>query len=198
MLARDAFGGHQLGVDGVSRDPGELLICEDEREAVAVLARDARVDEDVLQLARATASGRPKAQAGAAIAEAELDTGAEVDGVTLLTARAASHLEPRRGLRSRLRPADLHAAPHDTETQAAGKIQASPASAWPGQLQHRFEVSPRKAGLAAARVGVHPLQGFNLGGRVLGDLLKARGGERGAVEAARDAGTVALERGQDL
>src|SRR5689334_17995004 len=103
MLRRLAFRGHELGVDGVTGNPRQPLAREHEREGVTLLARDARVDEDVLQLARAAAAGRPQAQAGSAIADVQLDARAEVDGVSLLAARAAPHLEPRHRSRLRLR-----------------------------------------------------------------------------------------------
>ena len=55
----------QVGVDGETGNPCELLAREDERPAIALFARHARVDKDVLQLARAAAAGRPKSKARA-------------------------------------------------------------------------------------------------------------------------------------
>src|ERR1700694_2653225 len=71
MLRRLALRRGEVGFYREPGDPREPFAREDQRPRVAVLARHACVDEDVLQLARAAASGRPHAKAGPAVAAAE-------------------------------------------------------------------------------------------------------------------------------
>src|SRR5260370_976825 len=54
----------EFSIDDDAWNPGEAFAGEDQRPRVALLPRYAHIDQDVLQLARANAAGRPHAKAG--------------------------------------------------------------------------------------------------------------------------------------
>jgi hypothetical protein len=155
LLPRD---GRQVRIDRQPGYPCELLSREHEWPTVALLARHARVHEDVLELARSATTGRPESKTRAPEANSQLETGAKVRGLAVVTPGAAPHLEAWRVNGGTLRGDDFHAVPHDTETQAARKVYASTAPAGTGQPQHGSEMRPRQAGLAAAGLRVEKLQ----------------------------------------
>jgi hypothetical protein len=187
----------QVGVNGHSGYPGQPVAREHQRPGVAIFARHSRVHKDVLELARTPAAQRSHPKAWTAEADREFMAGAKMCDPTIAAARATCDHES--GLLSRvLRRNDLHVVPHNTETQAAGKIHAPTASPRTRHPEHRLDVLPGKAWLATSRLDIDLLQNFDRGGRVLGDLLPSRGGQGGRVNSPGDARPVSLEPGQDL
>src|SRR2546423_10376739 len=102
------WNGPQVGVDREAGNPGELLARENERPAIALFARHARVDKDVLQLARASAAGRPQSETRSPVSDAQLKPGPKVGGVAVVAAGAASDVEAGRIDGSTLRGDDFH------------------------------------------------------------------------------------------
>src|SRR5438874_1286936 len=83
----------QVSVDGQSGNPREPLTRKHERPFIALFARHARVHKDVLELARAPSTRGPEPKARPAEADPQLEAAAKVDGVAVVAARAAGHLE---------------------------------------------------------------------------------------------------------
>jgi len=193
-----AFMCRQVRLDCDPRDPGEPFARKHKRPTIALLARHARIHEQVLQLAGASAAQRAHPQTGAPEADVDVQAGVKVSRAAVLAAGALPDLETRWSWGGRPRRYDFHVAPHDTESQGAWKVDAASAPSRLGQLQHRRELSPRKTGLRTTGLGVHAPQGFDCGGHALGLLLQARHRKRGRVESSRDAGPVALQRRKDL
>jgi hypothetical protein len=69
MQGRCAGDADEISIHCDSRDPRESLTGKNERPRVAIFAWHTRVDQDVLQLARTTAAGRPHAQSRAPVAK---------------------------------------------------------------------------------------------------------------------------------
>ena len=212
MLCRLTGEAREVGIDRVARHPGQPRARKHERPGIPILARHPRVDKDVLKLAGPAAARRTHPEAGPTMAKMQLEAATEVDGLAIVASRAAPDLEPRRRLRPLLRRNHLHELPHDTETQASGKIDASAARPWANKAAHGFDVGPGEARLSTARTDVklpqrlgghrrrHPLQPASrepARGRLLGGLLPLRRGEGGGVEPPGDARPVALEGRQD-
>jgi hypothetical protein len=130
-------------VDRDARHPGQILAGEYERPPVSLLARDARVHKDVLELPGAAAADRPHAKARSAKAEAQLQAGSQVRGAGVIASSAGAHVELRLVTGGGLRGHDLHELPHDTETQTSGQIDAPAPPTVPRQVQHRLEILPR-------------------------------------------------------
>ncbi len=203
----------QVGVDGEAGNPGELLAGEDKGPAIALFARHSGIDKDVLELARAAAAGRPESKAGSPETDPQLKARPKVGGLTVVAAGAGPNLEAGRVKRRALGRDDFHVIPHDTETQAAGKIDASPAKPGADQAQHRREVGPGQSGRGAAGFRVEQLEDFHGRGlrhgphsisvdrtrrAPLSGLLPRSRSERRRVETSLDARPVALERRENL
>src|SRR5438094_4818240 len=131
MPARLAERARKLRVDRDARHPRKALAGKDQRPGVAVLTRHARVDEDVLELARASTPERAEAKTRPAVADPQLRSLAQVHRAAVVAPGAGHHLEPRGCFRPVPRGDHLHELTHDTETQAAGKIDAPPSPAGP-------------------------------------------------------------------
>ncbi len=142
-LARNT---HEVSVQGDSGDPGQPLSGEDQRPRVAFLSRNARVDQDVLQLARAPAAYRPHAETGAAKSNLNLHSWSQVRHAGIVAARATFDVEPGLGAGDRGCD-DFHVVAHDTKTSTSRKIYASTARSAPHEGQHRGEVRSRERGL---------------------------------------------------
>jgi hypothetical protein len=163
MEARTALRTGEIGVDRDSRDPREPLAGEDKRPGVAILTWDACVDQDVLQLARASPTGGPHAQAWTPEPQPDVKAGAEMSRVRIVAAAAPSYVEQWAdvligGVRGR---DNFHVGTHDTKTPAAREIDASPARAAADEPQHRAQVCARKAWLQASGVGVQKFHHLN-------------------------------------
>ena len=116
----------QVSVHRDSWNPGEPLAGEDQWPRVALLPRNARVDQDVLQLARAPAAGGPHAKARAPKSNVNLHARAQVRSVGIVAAGAAFDVESGSSAGDRGFD-DFHVGAHDTKTQASRKIDASTA-----------------------------------------------------------------------
>jgi len=216
-LARDA---HEIRVHCDAWHPRQTVAGENQRPRVAILARDPRVDEDVLQLARAPSSRRPHAQTRPSESHSHMQVGFQMRRIRILAAVASPHVELRRAGAARpcRRPDNFHVVPHDTKTPAARKIDTAAANFPAGQLEHQSEVGARQGRQRRARAGVKELHhlnanclwhlchvppGVNTGfdyspSLALDGLLAGRGPLSGGIEPASDARAVALEGGQDL
>jgi hypothetical protein len=100
--------------DRDARHERERIAREHERPIIPVLAGNAGVDEDVLQLARAAAAGRLHGQAGGAEAEMKIEAWLEVRGRDIAAACAGRNLERRRRPLISFLGDDLHGLTHDT------------------------------------------------------------------------------------
>jgi hypothetical protein len=99
-----------------TRHPGNLVTCEHQWPRIPFLARYARVDKDVLQLARAAAAARSQAEPRPPVSHAQVKPGAHMHGMWIIAARAVRDLDLRDCLVAGWAD-DLHVASHDTETQ---------------------------------------------------------------------------------
>jgi hypothetical protein len=164
METRTALRTGEIGVDGDSRDPREPLAGEDQRPGVAFLTRDACVDQDVLQLARASPTGRPHAQAWPPKPQSDRKVGAEMSRVRIVAAVAPPYVEQLADavLTGEVRARNnFHVVTHDTKTPTAREIDASPALATADEPQHRAQVCAREAWLQASGVGVQKFHHLN-------------------------------------
>jgi hypothetical protein len=155
LLAGTARG---VGVDRQAGHPGQLLARENKRPRIPFLAWHARVYKDVLELsAPATALGSDP-QTRPSMSQVEGNAFPKVSGLALVAAQAARNhelrLRPPGHLCMRLRRNDLHEVTHNTETQAARKIDAPPAPPGTRQAQHRFDMRPRQPWLRPSGVDV--------------------------------------------
>ena len=147
MQRRMAGRTHKVGVDRDPWHPHQPFAGEHQRPVVAFLTRHARVHEDVLELSASAPAGGSHAQAGAAIAQPQVEPGLKVGRIGIAATEALPDDEARAGtvLRPRLcsRCDDLHVFPHDTKTQASGKVYTSAAPPGPRQSDHRSQMSAR-------------------------------------------------------
>src|SRR5258708_13543671 len=132
----------EFSIDDDAWNPGEAFAGEDQRPRVALLPRYARVDQDVLQLARANAAGRPHAKAGPAKSQVHVQARPQVRRVGIVAAGAALDVEPGSGAARRARH-HFHIRAHDTKTQASRKIDASTPPPASHQLDHPAKLPPR-------------------------------------------------------
>src|SRR5438445_6653506 len=79
-----------------------------------------------------------------------MKAGPKVGSLSVVAARAGPNLESRRVGGCGLGGDDFHVVPHDTETQAAGKIDAPAAPTGADQAQHRNDVGPCQSGRGPA------------------------------------------------
>ncbi len=139
MQGRLAFHAAEIRVYGDARNPGEPVAGENQRPRIAVLPRNARIDQDVLQLARAPSAGGSHPQPGAAESEPDVQVCPQVSDIGIAAPVTGLHVELRSAA-GLLRTVDLHEVAHDTETPAARQIY-TPASAAAGrQPQDRVHV----------------------------------------------------------
>src|SRR5205823_13006293 len=122
------------------------------------LARHTRVHEDVLQLARAAAAARAEAESRPPVADLQFQPAAQMDGAGVVAPGAKPDLEGRRRFRPVLGRDHLHELTHDTETQAARKIDASAAAAGAGEAPHGVDVPAAQTWLCTAAANVKTLQ----------------------------------------
>src|SRR5258708_12504451 len=115
----------EFSIDDDAWNPGEAFAGEDQRPRVALLPRYARIDQDVLQLARANAAGRPHAKAGPAKSQVHVQARPQVRRVGIVAAGAALDVEPGSGA---ARPAchHSHIPPPATKTPPPTKITPPP------------------------------------------------------------------------
>src|SRR5882672_1293621 len=119
MQGRFAFRTPKIGVHGDARNPGEPVAGENQRPRIAVLARHSRVDQDVLQLARASAARGAHAQPGAPESEPDSQVGLQVSRIRIVAAIAVLYLQTR-SIAALCGRVDLHEVAHDTKTPPAG------------------------------------------------------------------------------
>ena len=119
MEGQLARGAREIGVDGNSWNPGEPIARENHRPRIAIFARDTRVDQDVLELARAPPAERPHAEPWGPKSKPHREARLQMGRLRVLATTAISDLE------SRLYGAfdgrdDLHVVAHDTKTPTSG------------------------------------------------------------------------------
>ncbi len=95
MEGRFALYASKLGVHGDAWNPGEPIAGENQRPRVAVLTRHPRVDQDVLQLARASSARRPHPQPGLAESESNMQVRPQVNRIRIVAPVASLDLELR-------------------------------------------------------------------------------------------------------
>jgi hypothetical protein len=118
-LARHAC---EIGVHGDSRDPREPIAGENQGPRVASFARNPRIDQDVLQLARTPSTGRTHPQARLPEPHAHAEVRSEMRCPRIVATVALSDIELRHAvdLGKRVCGRDyFHVMPHDTKTQTA-------------------------------------------------------------------------------
>jgi hypothetical protein len=207
---------YQVTVYRDSWNPGEALAGEDQRPRVALFSGNARVDQDVLQLARTPATGGSHSQAGAAKSQMHMHAGPQVCCVDIVTAGATFDVEPGSGAGDRWGN-DFHIGAHDTKTPTSRKVDASTARSASYEVEHRGEVRPRQCGLRTSGTRVQSSQQLDrdrfshqrhirrrghAGGEQriyleLDGLLHRRRPARRAVEPEADARTIAFEGGKN-
>jgi hypothetical protein len=109
----------QVRVESDARHPGQPTAREDKGPRVSLLAGDACVDEDVLQLARTPAAKRPHAQAGPANPKPQIKTWPEVHGTAVVATHALRDVEAymARGWGGMSGRHDLKRVPDDPEPE---------------------------------------------------------------------------------
>src|ERR1700688_608866 len=111
-----------VGIYSYTRYPGQPVARKNERPRVALFARHASVNEDVLKLPCSAPAKRAHSQTRPAKSNTDImKIGLEMHRFHVITAGALSHREARAlARRGGTRRNDLHNLSHDTQPQTAG------------------------------------------------------------------------------
>ena len=75
----------EVGVHGNARNPGEPITGENQGPGVAILSGHARIDQYVLQLARASSAGGAHAQPWAAESKSDIQVSPQMSRIRIVT-----------------------------------------------------------------------------------------------------------------